>query len=58
MLVTALSPKLGCDKAAAVAGDAHRRGVTLRQAALDSGLLTGEEFDALVVPLDMTRPGE
>ncbi len=58
MLVTALSPKLGYDKAAAIAGDAHRRGVTLRQAALDSGLLTGEEFDALVVPLDMTRPGE
>ena len=40
----------------AIAKAAHRSGQTLREAALESGHLTAEEFDAWVVPLDMTRP--
>ncbi|MFK5689916.1 class II fumarate hydratase [Ornithinimicrobium sp. LYQ92] len=56
MLVTALNPHIGYDAAAAIAKTAHRQGLTLREAALDSGLLTGEQFDAWVVPADMTHP--
>ena len=53
MLVTCLTPRIGYEKAAACAKDAHQRGITLRQAVLDSGLLTGEEYDALVDPTKM-----
>ncbi|MGE5506712.1 MAG: class II fumarate hydratase [Actinomycetota bacterium] len=53
MLVTALSPHIGYDKAAAIAKKAHAEGLTLRQAALDSGWVTGAEFDAWVVPEQM-----
>jgi fumarate hydratase, class II len=49
MLVTALNPHIGYDKAAAIAKDAHRRGTTLREAALASGWLSAEQFDAWVV---------
>ena len=56
MQVTALNPHIGYDKAAAIAKSAHKSGQTLREAALESGHLTAEEFDAWVVPLDMTRP--
>jgi len=56
MQVTALNPHIGYDKAAAIAKAAHKSGQTLREAALESGHLTAEEFDAWVVPLDMTRP--
>ncbi|WP_157621678.1 class II fumarate hydratase [Serinicoccus hydrothermalis] len=56
MQVTALNPHIGYDKAAAIAKSAHKRGQTLREAALESGDLTAEEFDAWVVPLDMTHP--
>ncbi|WP_299519965.1 class II fumarate hydratase [uncultured Serinicoccus sp.] len=56
MQVTALNPHIGYDKAAAIAKAAHRSGQTLREAALESGHLTAEEFDAWVVPLDMTHP--
>ena len=55
MLVTALNRHIGYDKAAAMAKKAHR-GTTLREAALASGDLTGDEFDAWVVPADMTHP--
>ena len=58
MQVTALNPHIGYDKAAAIAKAAHRSGQTLREAALESGHLTAEEFDAWVVPLDMTHPRE
>ncbi len=54
MLVTALNPHIGYDKAAAIAKSAHRSGSTLREAAVASGFLTGEQFDAWVVPGDMT----
>jgi fumarate hydratase, class II len=56
MLVTALNPIIGYDKAAMVAKTAHREGTTLREAAIALGFLTGEEFDAAVVPEEMTHP--
>ncbi|HML01125.1 MAG TPA: class II fumarate hydratase [Acidimicrobiales bacterium] len=56
MLVTALSPIIGYDKAAEVAKKAHHDGVSLRQSALSLGYLTGEEFDQAVRPEDMIHP--
>ena len=53
MLVTALNPHIGYDKAAKIAKEAHRSGRTLRDAALASGWLTAEQFDAWVVAEDM-----
>lgn len=53
MLVTALSPVIGYDNAAAIAKDAHKHGLTLREAAMKSGLLTEEQFDAAVRPEKM-----
>ncbi|HWO94145.1 MAG TPA: class II fumarate hydratase, partial [Dehalococcoidia bacterium] len=56
MLVTALSPHIGYDKAAKVAHKAHHEGTTLREAALALGYVTNEQFDAWVRPEDMTHP--
>ncbi|HYY69611.1 MAG TPA: class II fumarate hydratase [Terriglobales bacterium] len=56
MLVTALAPKIGYDKAAQVAHTAHVENSSLREAALKLGFLTGEEFDQLVRPEKMTHP--
>ena len=56
MLVTALAPHIGYDKAAKVAQYAHAHGCTLREAAVALDILTGEAFDELVVPGDMTQP--
>jgi len=56
MLVTALAPKIGYDNAAAIAKAAHHKGTTLREEAIHSGHVTGEEFDALVRPEDMLGP--
>ncbi len=56
MLVTALSPRIGYDAAAAIAKHAHKDGLTLREAALASGLVTPADFDALVRPELMTGP--
>ena len=56
MLVTALSPKIGYDKAAQVAKAAHANGTTLREEAVRLGFVTGAEFDRLVRPEKMTRP--
>ncbi|HVA88092.1 MAG TPA: class II fumarate hydratase [Candidatus Saccharimonadales bacterium] len=56
MLVTALAPHIGYDKAAAIAKTAHHDRTTLRAAAIASGSVTGEEFDAWVRPREMTRP--
>ncbi len=53
MLVTALNPHIGYDKAAFIAKKAHREGSSLREAAVASGHLTGEQFDAWVVPQQM-----
>jgi fumarate hydratase class II len=50
MLVTALSPVIGYDKAAEIAHRAHETGTTLREAALATGYVTGEQFDRVVVP--------
>jgi len=56
MLVTALAPHIGYDKAAQIAKHAHTTGGTLREAALALGLVTAEQFDAWVRPEDMVRP--
>ncbi|MEO9181008.1 MAG: class II fumarate hydratase, partial [Acidimicrobiales bacterium] len=56
MLVTALNPIIGYDNAALVAKKALKEGITLREAAVSLELLTGEAFDAAVVPEDMTHP--
>jgi fumarate hydratase class II len=56
MLVTALNPKIGYDKAAKVANKAHADGLTLKEAAVELGYLTAEEFDELVRPDKMARP--
>jgi fumarate hydratase class II len=56
MLVTALTPKVGYDKAAKIAHTAHVEHTSLREAALKLGYLTGEEFDQLMKPEKMTRP--
>ncbi|MGH9534312.1 MAG: class II fumarate hydratase [Terriglobales bacterium] len=56
MLVTALTPAIGYDKAAKIAHDALERHQTLREAAVASGWISGAEFDRLVVPAELTRP--
>ncbi len=56
MLVTALNPLIGYDKAAEVAKKAHREGSTLREACVSLGFLTPEEFDRAVRPEEMTHP--
>ncbi|MGC2291539.1 MAG: class II fumarate hydratase [Candidatus Acidiferrales bacterium] len=56
MLVTALSPKIGYDKAAEIAHKAHQQHISLREAALKLGYLSAEEFDELVKPEKMTHP--
>jgi fumarate hydratase class II len=56
MLVTALAPKVGYDKAAKIAHTAHVDRSSLREATLKLGYLTGEEFDAAVKPEEMTHP--
>ena len=53
MLVTALNPHIGYDKAAAIAKKAHKENLTLKEAALALGYLSSEEFDKYVVPRDM-----
>ena len=58
MLVTALSPKIGYDRAAEIAKKAHRDGTTLREAALALGYVTAEDFDRWVRAEDMTGPRE
>lgn len=56
MLVTALNPHIGYDNAAKIAKIAHKNGTTLREEAIKSGILTGEEFDKWVRPEDMLTP--
>lgn len=56
MLVTALNRKIGYDNAAKIAKTAHKNGTTLREEAINLGLLTGEEFDAEVRPENMVGP--
>ena len=56
MLVTALNQHIGYDKAARIAKEAHAKGVTLKEAAVDLGILSAEKFDELVVPEKMVAP--
>jgi fumarate hydratase class II len=56
MLVTALNPHIGYDKAAKLAKNAHKKGISLRESAVELGYLTGEQFDQFVKPEDMTHP--
>ncbi|MBC7975384.1 MAG: class II fumarate hydratase, partial [Myxococcales bacterium] len=56
MLVTALAPHIGYDRAAKVAKHAHATGMLLRDAAIDLGYVTGEDFDRWVRPGDMVAP--
>jgi fumarate hydratase class II len=54
MLITALNTKIGYYKAAEIANKAHEEGSTLKEAALDLGYVSSEEFDAWVKPEKMT----
>jgi fumarate hydratase class II len=56
MLVTALNPHIGYDKAAQVAKNAHKKGISLRESAIALGFLSGEDFDKYVNPKEMTHP--
>jgi fumarate hydratase class II len=58
MLVTALAPKIGYDKAAQIAKAAHKNGTTLKEEAIKSGLVTAEEFDRTVRPEEMIHPAD
>ncbi|MEH7457622.1 class II fumarate hydratase [Bacillus sp. JJ1127] len=58
MLVTALNPHIGYENAAKIAKHAHKEGLTLKEAALQSGLLTEEQFDGIVDPKKMIAPKE
>ncbi|MGJ8528875.1 class II fumarate hydratase [Maritalea sp.] len=56
MLVTALNPHIGYDNAAKIAKHAHKAGLTLRQSAIELGLMSGDDFDAAIKPQEMTGP--
>ena len=56
MLVTALNPHIGYDKAAKIAKTAHKEGITLKEAALKLGFVTSEQFDQWVLPEEMVGP--
>ncbi|WP_088291341.1 class II fumarate hydratase [Bacillus mycoides] len=58
MLVTALNPHIGYENAAKIAKHAHKEGLTLKEAAFQSGLLTEEQFDEIVDPKKMIAPKE
>lgn len=57
MLVTALSPHIGYDRAAQVAHEAHKHGTTLKESAVKLGYVTEAEFDKIVRPEEMVKPG-
>ena len=56
MLVTALNPVIGYDNAAKVAKTAYQKGTTLKEAALELGLISAADFDKYVRPEDMVKP--
>ena len=56
MLVTALAPKIGYDKAAKIAKAAHKNGTTLKHEAVKSGLITEKEYSKIVDPRKMINP--
>lgn len=57
MLVTALNPHIGYDNAAKIAKKAHHEGTSLKQAGIELGILTAEQFDQWIKPEDMIKPG-
>ena len=58
MLVTALTPRIGYDRAAEVAHRAASQGITLREACVELGALSADEFDAIVKPERMAQPDD
>ena len=56
MLVTALNTHIGYENAAKIAKKAHIEGTTLKEAAVATGLVSAEDYDRLVVPVEMTKP--
>ena len=58
MLVTALNPHIGYDKSASIAKNAHKKGITLKQSALELGYLTEQQFNEWVKPENMLGPDE
>lgn len=58
MLVTALNPHIGYDKSASIAKNAHKKGITLKQSALELGYLTEQQFNDWVKPENMLGPDE
>ena len=56
MLVTALAPKIGYDRAAKIAKTAHKNGTTLREEAVGGGYVSDAEFDEIVDPRKMLAP--
>jgi fumarate hydratase class II len=57
MLVTALAPHIGYDRAAQIAKKAQHEGTTLKEAALALGFVSEAQFNEWIVPLEMTKPG-
>jgi fumarate hydratase class II len=58
MLVTALNPHIGYDNAAKIAKTAHKNGKSLRETAIELGLVTGADFDLWVKAEDMVKPSK
>ena len=56
MLVTALAPKIGYDRAAQIAKSAHKNGTTLRKEIIKSGLLSEKDYNKIMSPIKMTKP--
>ncbi len=56
MLVTALAPKIGYDKAAHIAKKAHENGTTLKEEIIKAGLISVKEYDKIMNPIKMTKP--
>ena len=56
MLVTALAPKIGYDKAAKIAKEAHKKGTTLKEEVIRSNILSEKEYDRIMNPMLMTKP--
>ena len=56
MLVTALAPKIGYDRAADIAKTAHKNGTTLKEEVVKAGLINDSEYDKIMSPLKMTKP--
>ena len=56
MLVTALAPKIGYDKAASIAKAAHKNSTTIKHEVIKAGLIKEKEYDKLMSPIKMTKP--